>query len=138
MEGPSARPCARVAPAPGAGCAAPLHPPVRTRARRPPDPTGWQIAPGLAMLCSREAMFDAVTHQVAVALLDHVAEMDAGARFDPLVGRNLALRSTIALWISTAQFTASKLLRPRPAGGCAHRRLSWDQPHDGPERADGR
>ena len=31
---------------------------------------------------------DAVTHQVAVALLDHVAEMDADAKFDALVGRD--------------------------------------------------
>jgi Peptidyl-tRNA hydrolase len=56
MEGPSARPCARAAPAHWGWGAAPLHPPVRTRARRPPDPTGWQIVPGLAMLCSHAAI----------------------------------------------------------------------------------
>ena len=31
---------------------------------------------------------DAVAHQVAVALLDHVAEMDADPKFDALVGRD--------------------------------------------------
>ena len=34
---------------------------------------------------------DAVAHQVAVALLDHVAEMDADAKFDALVGRDLGV-----------------------------------------------
>ena len=31
---------------------------------------------------------DAVAHQVAVAILDHVAEMDADPKFDALVGRD--------------------------------------------------
>ena len=31
---------------------------------------------------------DAVAHQIAVALLDHVAEMDADPKFDALVGRD--------------------------------------------------
>ena len=30
---------------------------------------------------------DAITHQVAVALLDHIAEMDADAKLDPTLGR---------------------------------------------------
>ena len=34
---------------------------------------------------------DAVAHQVAVALLDHVAEMDADAKFDALVRRDLSI-----------------------------------------------
>ena len=34
---------------------------------------------------------DAVAHQVAVAFLDHVAEMDADAKFDALVGRDLSV-----------------------------------------------
>ena len=34
---------------------------------------------------------DAVAHQVAVALLDHVAEMDADPKFDALVGRDLSV-----------------------------------------------
>ena len=32
---------------------------------------------------------DAVAHEVAVALLDHVAEMDADPKFDALVGHDL-------------------------------------------------
>ena len=55
---------------------------------------------------------DAVAHQVAVALLDDVAKVDADAKFDALVGRaRSALRSTIALWTSMAQRTASTTLR---------------------------
>ena len=54
---------------------------------------------------------DPVAHQIAVALLDHVAEMDADTEFDALVGPTSALRSTIALWTSMAQFTASTTLR---------------------------
>ena len=34
---------------------------------------------------------DAVAHQIAVRLLDHVAEMDADAKFDALVGRDLGV-----------------------------------------------
>ena len=34
---------------------------------------------------------DAVAHQIAVALLDHIAEMDADAKFDALVGRDLSV-----------------------------------------------
>ena len=34
---------------------------------------------------------DAVAHQVAVGLLDHVAEMDADPKFDALVGRDLGV-----------------------------------------------
>ena len=34
---------------------------------------------------------DPVAHQVAVALLDHVAEMDADPKFDALVGRDLSV-----------------------------------------------
>ena len=34
---------------------------------------------------------DAVAHEIAVALLDHVARMDADAKFDALVGRDLSV-----------------------------------------------
>ncbi len=34
---------------------------------------------------------DAVAHQIAVRLLDHVAEMDADPKFDALVGRDLGV-----------------------------------------------
>ena len=34
---------------------------------------------------------DAVAHQIAVALLDHVAEMNADAEFDALFGRQAAV-----------------------------------------------
>ena len=34
---------------------------------------------------------DAVAHEVAVALLDHVAEMNTDAKFDALVGRDLGV-----------------------------------------------
>jgi hypothetical protein len=34
---------------------------------------------------------DAVAHEIAVGLLDHVAEMDADAKFDALVGRDLSV-----------------------------------------------
>ena len=54
---------------------------------------------------------DAVAHQVAVALLDNIAEMDADAKFDALSGGNPALRSTIPLCTSIAQRTASTTLR---------------------------
>ena len=31
---------------------------------------------------------DAVAHQIAIALLDHIAQMDANPKFDALVGRD--------------------------------------------------
>jgi hypothetical protein len=37
--------------------------------------------------------------------------MNADAEFDPLVRRDLGVRSTIALWTSIAQLTASTTLR---------------------------
>ena len=40
---------------------------------------------------------DAVAHQIAVALLDHVAEMNADAKLDAPSGGTPALRSTIAV-----------------------------------------
>ena len=53
----------------------------------------------------------AVAHQVAVALLDHIAEMDADAEFDARSGGSPALRSAMPLWTSMAQRTASTTLR---------------------------
>ena len=40
------------------------------------------------MPCEARGDIDAVAHEVAVALLDHVAEMDADPKFDALVGRD--------------------------------------------------
>jgi hypothetical protein len=54
---------------------------------------------------------DAVAHEIAVALLDDVAQVNTDPKFDALVGATSALRSTIALWTSIAQFTASTTLR---------------------------
>ena len=56
---------------------------------------GMQIPPGLAAPRRRARNIDAVAHQVAVALLDHVAEMDAEAKFDALaLPADLHARST--------------------------------------------
>ena len=54
---------------------------------------------------------DAVAHQIAVALLDDVAQMNADAKFYALVERDPALRSTMACCTSSAQRTASTTLR---------------------------
>jgi hypothetical protein len=54
---------------------------------------------------------DSVAHEVAVRFLDHVAEMNVDAELDALVGGTQALRSTMALWTSIAQRTASTTLR---------------------------
>jgi hypothetical protein len=43
--------------------------------------------PGLAMPSSRAAIIDAVAHQIAVGLFDHVAQMNADAVFDASLGR---------------------------------------------------
>ena len=42
----------------------------------------------MAMLCNPCGDIDAIAHQVAVALLDHIAEMDADPKFDALVRRD--------------------------------------------------
>ena len=54
---------------------------------------------------------DAVAHQVAVAFLDHVAEMDADPKSMRLVRRDAGVTLDHALWTSIAQFTASTTLR---------------------------
>ena len=46
---------------------------------------------GLGDALQARGDIDAVAHQVAVALLDHVAEMDADPKFDALVGRDLSV-----------------------------------------------
>ena len=51
-----------------------------------------------------------VAHQVAVALLDHIAQMDADAELDAALGWSPALRSTMPFCTSTAQRTASATL----------------------------
>ena len=60
------------------------------------------------MPSSRAADIDAVAHEVAVALLDDIAEMNAYPKLDALLGRHAsALRSTTwRVWTSTAQRTA--------------------------------
>ena len=45
------------------------------------------MAPGLAILSNRAANIDPVAHQVSIALLDHIAEMDADAELDAALGR---------------------------------------------------
>ena len=54
---------------------------------------------------------DAVAHQIAVGLLDDVAEMNADAEDDAALGGRPALRSTMAFCTSMAQRTASTTLR---------------------------
>ena len=49
---------------------------------------GQTDRPRLADALQPRGDIDAVAHQVAVALLDHVAEMDADPKFDALVGRD--------------------------------------------------
>ena len=46
-----------------------------------------QIAPGWQTAFQPGGNVDAVAHQIAVALLDDVAEMDADAELDALLGR---------------------------------------------------
>jgi hypothetical protein len=50
-----------------------------------------QIPPGLGDALQAGGDIDAVAHQIAVALLDDVAEMNADAEFDALVGRDLGV-----------------------------------------------
>jgi hypothetical protein len=50
---------------------------------------------------------DAIAHQVTVLLLDHVAEMDPDAEFEPALAR----RSTVPFCSAMAQRTASTTLR---------------------------
>ena len=45
------------------------------------------MAPGLGDTFQSRGNIDAVAHQVAVALLDHIAEMDADAELDATLGR---------------------------------------------------
>ena len=47
--------------------------------------------PGLGDALQPRGDIDAVAHEVAVAFLDHVAEMDADPKFDALVGRDLSV-----------------------------------------------
>ena len=54
---------------------------------------------------------DAVAHQIAIALLNDVADVDAEAKLDSAISGTPALRSTIAFCSSTAQRTASTALR---------------------------
>ena len=54
---------------------------------------------------------DAVAHEVAVGLLDHVAKMNADAKLDTPFGGRPALRSTMPVCTSSAQRTASTTLR---------------------------
>jgi hypothetical protein len=54
---------------------------------------------------------DAVVNQVAVALLDDIAQMNAEANFYAFVGATPALRSTTACCTSSAQRTGSTTLR---------------------------
>ena len=57
---------------------------------------------------------DALAHQIAIALLDHVAQVDPDAKFDPrFSAATPALRSTMARCTSSAQRTASTTLRTR-------------------------
>ena len=54
---------------------------------------------------------DAVAHQIAVAFLDHVAEMDADPKFDALVGRDPSVALDHRPLDFNGQFTASTTLR---------------------------
>ena len=54
---------------------------------------------------------DAVAHQVAVALLDDVAQMNADAKLDALLGRHAGVALDETVCTSIAQRTASTTLR---------------------------
>jgi hypothetical protein len=54
--------------------------------------------------------YDTVAHQVAIALLDHIADMDANPKLDPALGRQAGMRSTIPFCTSMARRTASTSL----------------------------
>ena len=55
---------------------------------------------------------DAIAHQIAVGLLDDVAQMDADPKLDALVGRDAQrCARSWPFWTSIAQFTASTTLR---------------------------
>ena len=66
---------------------------------------------GLGDALQSRGDIDAVAHQVAVALLDDVAQMNADAEFDAALGGRPALRSTMPFCTSIAQRTASTTLR---------------------------
>ena len=69
------------------------------------------MVPGLGDTLQSCGDVDAVAHQVAVALLDDIAQMDADAELDAALGRKPALRSTMPFCTSMAQRTASTTLR---------------------------
>src|SRR6202011_4016766 len=52
---------------------------------------GQADRPGLGDAFKARGDIDAVAHEIAVALLDHVAEMDADPKFDALVRRDLSV-----------------------------------------------
>ena len=55
-----------------------------------------QIAPGAAMPLKPGGDVDAVAHQIAVALLDHIAEMNANPELNAALGRDAHVGSMIA------------------------------------------
>ena len=73
----------------------------------------WRIAhwtasetvtpPGSAMLFQARGDVDAVAVDRAVALLDHVAEMDADPKLHPAVGATSAERRPSSAWIASAE-----------------------------------
>ena len=68
--------------------------------------------PGLGDALEPRGDIDAVAHEVAVALLDNVAEVDADAKLDAAFsGGRPTLRSTMPVCTSIAQRTASTTLR---------------------------
>ena len=67
--------------------------------------------PGVGDTFEPRGDIDAVAHQIAVALLDHVAQMDADPKLDALVGRDARVALDHALCTSMAQRTASTTLR---------------------------
>ena len=86
---------------------------IKSRLDLPIGVVGDAIPPGLGDALQPRRDIDAVSHQIAVALLDHVAEVDAEAKFDPTLSESRLRRCArpSPFWISMAKFTASTTLR---------------------------
>ena len=72
------------------------------------------MPPGSAIACRRAAMLTP-SPKMSSPYADDVADVDADAELDPLLGGQPALRSAMPRCTSTAQRTASTALRTPPA-----------------------
>ena len=84
---------------------------VEPRAHLPVGVLGKTDRAGLGDPLQPRGDVDAVAHQVAVALLDDVAHVNADAEVDAAISGTPALRSTMAFCTSMAHRTASTTLR---------------------------